>query len=93
MKLVHDVKLWQPLRKPALREPVCRLRGLRVALVHADEEGTEAAAATVVEMMLGAAAYHPPSTVMIVDRPFFIAIRDTVTGAILFMGSVVDPAT
>ena len=27
----------------------------------------------------------------IVDRPFFCAIRDDETGAILFLGSIVDP--
>jgi serpin B len=29
---------------------------------------------------------------MIVDRPFFCAIRDTHTGALLFMGAIVDPS-
>ncbi len=50
-----------------------------------NEEGTTAAAATAVEMTEG----EPFS--LIVNRPFFCAIRDNDTGAILFMGSIVDP--
>ena len=48
-----------------------------------NEEGTEAAAATSVSMKKGPGIY--------VDRPFFCAIRDNDTGAILFMGSIVEP--
>lgn len=57
-----------------------------------NEEGTEAAAVTSVEMKK-ATAMPPPQKKfrMIVDRPFFFAIRDNQTGLILFMGSIVDP--
>jgi len=55
------------------------------SFVEVNEEGTEAAAATVVEMKLGG------PWGMFVDRPFFCAIRDNKTGKILFMGSIVDP--
>jgi serine protease inhibitor len=54
-----------------------------------NEEGTEAAAATVV-MMGRSLSFNTPFT-MIVDRPFFCAIRDNETGTLLFMGSIVDP--
>jgi serpin B len=59
--------------------------------VEVNEEGTEAAAATSVGMV--ATSYRPSSEPfrMIVDRPFFSAIRDNQTGSILFMGSIVDP--
>lgn len=58
--------------------------------VEVNEEGTEAAAATAVMMVMAVMA--PQETFeMIVDRPFFCAIRDDETGALLFMGAIVDP--
>jgi serpin B len=51
-----------------------------------NEDGTEAAAATAVKMKRGA-----PPTRVYVDRPFFCAISDNETGAVLFMGSIVNP--
>jgi serpin B len=51
------------------------------------EEGTEAAGVTAV----GGTRGGGPDITMIVDRPFFCAIRDEETGTILFMGSIVDP--
>ncbi|PYP85651.1 MAG: proteinase inhibitor I4 serpin [Blastocatellia bacterium AA13] len=56
-----------------------------------NEEGTEAAAATGVEMATASVMQKPEPFRMIVDRPFFFAIRDNETGVLLFMGSVVDP--
>jgi serpin B len=53
--------------------------------VEVNEEGTEAAAVTGVAMTRGI-----PDE-MIVDRPFFLVIRDNQTGTILFMGSIVEP--
>lgn len=58
--------------------------------VQVNEEGTEAAAATSVGITLTSAFLEQPFQ-MIVDRPFFCAIRDNQTGTILFMGSIVDP--
>jgi serpin B len=59
------------------------------ALVEVDEHGTVAAAATaaVTDDSAGAAA---PQT-LYVDQPFLFLIRDTQSGAILFMGHVTDP--
>lgn len=56
------------------------------AFVEVNEEGTEAAAVTAVKM--GELAV--PRTV-VVDRPFFFAIRDDKTGTVLFMGIVIEP--
>jgi serine protease inhibitor len=57
-----------------------------------NEEGTEAAAVTSVEMRTTSAMQPREKTFrMIVDRPFFCAIRDNKTGTLLFMGSINDP--
>jgi serpin B len=56
-----------------------------------NEEGTEAAAVTSVEMRTTSAMRPQKRFRMIVDRPFFFAIRDNQTGSVLFMGSVVKP--
>jgi serpin B len=60
------------------------------AFVSVDEAGTEAAAATAVVIPAGA-SFEPPVEVT-VDRPFIFLIRDIETGAILFIGRVLDPA-
>jgi serpin B len=61
--------------------------------IDVDEYGTEAAAVTMVEMGLTSAPMEdePEPFEMIVDRPFIIAIRDNHTGALLFLGSIVEP--
>jgi serpin B len=56
------------------------------------EEGTEAAAVTSIGIMPTSIPAQPdPPFQMEVDRPFLVAIRDRQTGALLFLGSVVDP--
>jgi serpin B len=62
---------------------------LHEAFVAVDEKGTEAAAATVVIMGMG--AMMPEGIVLTIDRPLLFFIRDVPTGTILFMGRVVDP--
>ena len=54
-----------------------------------DEAGTEAAAATAV--VIGRTSVPEPATLR-ADRPFLFAIRDIPTGAVLFLGRVVDPS-
>ncbi len=60
------------------------------AYVSIDEEGTEAAAATAVDMHL--TSLQPPIPVFRADRPFIFLIQDNETGSILFMGRLLDPA-
>ncbi len=60
------------------------------AFVSVDEAGTEAAAATAVMMALSAAPGMPQEVTL--DHPFIFMIRDIETGAILFLGHVMNPA-
>lgn len=62
------------------------------AFIDVSEEGTEAAAATAVGIMLTSAG--PPRTPPIpfnANHPFIFIIKDGGTGSILFMGKITDP--
>lgn len=61
------------------------------AIVEVNEEGTEAAAVTSVQVGITSVQQPRPPFKMVVDRPFFFAIRDTRTGMVLFMGAVYEP--
>ncbi|HEY0138378.1 MAG TPA: serpin family protein [Nannocystis sp.] len=62
------------------------------AFVAVDEKGTEAAAATAVVMFRGGGMKPSGEPLdFTVDHPFLFMIRDTKTGAILFMGRFTDP--
>ncbi|MEX0741945.1 MAG: serpin family protein, partial [Phycisphaeraceae bacterium] len=54
--------------------------------IDVNEEGTEAAAATSVGIAVDSA---PPA--IIVDRPFIVAIRERLSGTIVFLGVIGDP--
>lgn len=58
--------------------------------IQVDESGTEAAAATSVEV--GVTSMPAYDFELHFDRPFFFAIQDRETGAIIFMGAVADPS-
>ena len=60
------------------------------AFVEVNEEGTEAAAATAVEMSRESVSMDP---VFKADHPFIFLIRENSTGSILFMGRVANPAS
>jgi len=61
------------------------------AVVDVNEEGTEAAAATSVGVSITSARQPRERFSFVADRPFLMAIRDSQTGAILFMGAVMEP--
>jgi serpin B len=56
-----------------------------------NEEGTEAAAATVVGMRALSAAIPAPPPVFRADHPFIFLIRDTRSGSVLFLGRLAEP--
>jgi serpin B len=58
------------------------------AFIDVAEKGTEAAAATAVTLSRGAL---PTGLSIFIDHPFLYFLRDQPTGAILFMGRVLDP--
>jgi serpin B len=59
------------------------------AFIETNEEGTEAAAATIVD--IGLTSMPPPPLVVNLDHPFIYLIRETTTNSIVFMGRVADP--
>jgi serpin B len=61
------------------------------AYIAVDEEGTEAAAATAVVMRATSAPIE--NVQLTIDRPFLFALRDLETGALLFLGRVMDPSS
>jgi len=65
-------------------------RVVHKTFVEVNEEGTEAAGVTSVE--IGITSVPPPPIPFTIDRPFFLAIRDSQTKTVLFMGVIVDPA-
>jgi len=64
------------------------------AWVEVNEEGTEAAAATIVAVTASAMPMNPPPPppVFRADHPFIFCIRDTRSGSLLFLGRLADPS-
>jgi len=60
------------------------------AFIDVNEQGTEASAATIAVVREKSAPGEEPLQITI-DRPFSFQIRDTATGAILFVGTVMQP--
>ncbi|MGO8672654.1 MAG: serpin family protein [Capsulimonadaceae bacterium] len=60
------------------------------AVMEVDEDGTVAAAATAATLVESDDG-GPAPCIMVVDHPFLVAITDTKTGALLFVGVVNDP--
>jgi serpin B len=74
-------------------EPLKISEVVHKAFVEVNEEGTEAAAATAVGMVLCAGVVGPPPRPVVfrADHPFLFFIRDRMTNTVLFSGRVLDP--
>lgn len=62
---------------------------LHQSVLQVDEEGTEAAAVTSIDVRVTSVPVYDFR--FEANRPFIIAIRDDVTGALLFLGVIMDP--
>ena len=81
-------------REPPAEDSLFISTVVHKAFVEANEEGTEAAAATSSDMEFATASRFskpPPVPVFRADHPFLFAIRDWKTNAILFLGRITDP--
>jgi len=78
-------RLVEPGRGPTYIEKVRHKTFLEV-----NEEGTEASAATSVHIVKRGGPSVPFK--LVIDRPFFCALRENRTGTLLFAGAVYDPA-
>lgn len=103
-KLEYGVELKQPLKSLGMRAAFAKadFSGMsplslfvsavrQGTFVEVNEEGTEAAAATMMPLDSASEMNPPKPFEMIVDRPFLFLIEDKQTGTILFMGIVFDP--
>ncbi|KAK8936389.1 Serpin-ZX [Platanthera zijinensis] len=70
-------------------EPLFVSNILHEAAVEVDEEGTTAAATTVI---IGLGSCYTPPVDFVADHPFIFVVREDKTGAILFFGHVVNPS-
>ncbi|MCL1938741.1 MAG: serpin family protein [Candidatus Azobacteroides sp.] len=69
--------------------PLCISNVKQKTSVSVDEKGGEAAAVTVVEVIMTSVdPTNTPKTVFRADRPFLFVIRENSTGVVLFMGKI-----
>ena len=66
-------------------------RVIHDAVIEVDEKGSEAAAATVVEVVEETSMPSGPKVIAL-DRPFIFFIQEKHSGAVLFMGKLGDPS-
>jgi serine protease inhibitor len=103
-KLEYSVELVQPLQELGMKtafDATADFSGIcpkhfisdvgQTTFVEINEEGTEAAAITTMQLPDSVVMPPPKRFEMIVNRPFLFLIEDNQTGSILFMGVIYDP--
>lgn len=70
--------------------PMLISRVIHEALIEVDEKGTEAAAATIIE--IGVTSMPSGPTIITLDKPYYFLIKEKSSGAILFMGKLGNPS-
>lgn len=73
-------------------DPIFINQIIHKSYIRVNEQGSEAAASTLVAMMAGGAASTDEPFKMVVNRPFLFAIKDRQTGVMLFLGAIENPA-
>jgi len=104
-RLEYEAELKPPLQAMGMKRPFSKAADFSAmaaqplylsavkhkSFVEVNEEGTEAAAATVAEMKVTSVAPPTQPFEMVVDRPFLFVIADNATREILFVGVVYEP--
>jgi serpin B len=89
----RDVADFSGIHQPASEDEQLFISAvIHQANIDVDEKGTEAAAATAVGVDTGGGPSPLETITVKFDRPFLFFLRDVETGAVLFMGRVVDPS-
>lgn len=70
---------------------LCISRVLHQSFIEVNEEGSEAAAATIVEIVETSVGPDPKPLRLVIDKPFVFFIREKHTGTILFAGKMMNP--
>ena len=65
-------------------------RVIHQAVIEVNEEGSEAAAATAVEIM--ETSMPPEPEIIMINQPFIFMIREKFSGTVLFAGKLMDPS-
>lgn len=63
-------------------------RVIHQSFIQIDEEGTEAAAATIVEILRSSI---PGGFIMTINRPYMFVIRERINNTIMFIGKISKP--
>lgn len=79
---------------PLTPESVKVSRVKQLARIEVDEDGTKAAASTIISMeATGIEPNHITYSPVLFNHPFYFTVEDNISGAILFIGRVVLPET